>query len=223
MSFNCQIKWWWKAWQRRHRPQIFPRLSEREKSQDTSDPLWALSPNPCSQAGDRERDPDQAHPPTQKKSIFHGPEMMAERPHWTWQEALYTEWGSDTLMAPSPPTVGTPQGTAVLSICPQVQWAAPVASRPLHFCCQSAHCPGLFTGSWPPCQGSKPWPWARPRQEAGQAVIGSAAELGGRHWPASSSSVAFESLHTDLPGLQGLPVEHRARTSNKLLVPQEIY
>ena len=91
MSFNCQIKWWWKAWQRYHCPQIFPRLSEREKNQDTGDPLWALSPNPCSQAGDRERDPDQAHPLTQKKSIFHGPEMMAEKPHWTWQKALYSE------------------------------------------------------------------------------------------------------------------------------------
>ena len=149
--------------------------------------------------------------------------MTAEKPHWTWQEALYSEWGSDTLMAPGPPTVGTPRG---LWPCPsarrsgeQHQWPG----GPLHFCCQSAHCPGLFTGSWPPCQGSKPWPWARPLQEAGRAVIGSAADLGGRHWPASSPSVAFESLHTDLPGLQGLPAKHRARTSNKLLVPQEIY
>lgn len=37
-------------------------------------------------------------------------------------------------------------------------------------CCQSAAL--LFTSRWPACQGSKRWPWARVRQEAGRAVIG---------------------------------------------------
>ena len=116
-----------------------------------------------------------------KKFIFGGPETMAYKSPWTWQEPVYPAVRLRRSDGPQAPDRGTPRG---LWSCPsasrsseQHQWPA---SRP-HFCCQSARCPGLFTGSWPPCEGSKPWPWARLRQEAGRAVIGGTAVLSGQH------------------------------------------
>lgn len=166
-------------------PQIFLRLSWGErKKQAPAVSLWVLSPNPCFQAGGQGRGPRPGSFSHPEKVIFHGPETMALKSPWTWQEPVYPAVRLRYSDGPPRPLTGEdPRGTAVLPAASrsseQHQWPA---SLP-HFCCQSARCPGLFTRNWPPCKGSKRWPWARLRQEAGRAVIGGAAVLSSQHGP----------------------------------------
>lgn len=139
---------------------------------------------------------------------------MASKLHWTWHQSVYPEVRLGHSDSPSAPlTVGTPRG---LRSCPSASRSGEQHQRPPdvpYLRCQSARCPGLFTRSWPPCTGSKPWPWARLRQEAGRAVIGGAAVLSGQHRPRilpqqsplNGSMLTFQACGDFLPNAEPAP------------------
>lgn len=149
---------------------------------------------------------------------------MAYKPQWTRQETIYPavklghcDGSSETL------TMGTPRGR---QSCPSASRSSEQHQRPAHPASLLSICPLPWVVYWKPAslQGFKAL--ALGTSAAGSRPGGN-WRCGSAQWPVLTQylppAAAFEWLQTDLPGLQGLPAECQTGTSNKLLVPPEIY